>query len=200
MHLVKDVSREELTFNNQSSDQTLIDGTVGGNENAFRILVDRFMDEVSRTVTGMLGAIPEVDDVVQEVFIKLHQSLHSFRGDASLKTFIVRMAINKSLDALRRMKRRRWLQPWTTIENVELAAATRSDENLDAKEDSRILRQAIDSLPEKQRSVIILRLVEDMSTEETARALDIPYGTVLSRLKRGVERLKLELGDATVLR
>lgn len=110
------------------------------------------------------------------------------------------MAINKSLDVLRRMKRRRWLQPWTTIENVELAADTRSDENLDRQEDSQILRLAIDSLPEKQRSVIILRLVEAMSTEETARVLDIPYGTVLSRLKRGVERLKLELGDATVLR
>jgi RNA polymerase sigma-70 factor (ECF subfamily) len=77
-----------------STEDQLIAATLQGNDDAFRRIVERYMDEVSRTVTGMLGAGPEIDDVVQEVFIKLHRSLHTFRGDAALKTFIIRMAIN----------------------------------------------------------------------------------------------------------
>ena len=161
---------------------------MGGDDNAFRILVDRFMDEVSRTVTGMLGPVAEVDDVVQEVFIKLHRSLTSFRGDSSLKTFVIRMAINKSLDALRKRKRARWLQPWSLAEDQDPVSSANSDGNIESVERKRELRRAI-----------VLRMIEDLSTQETATALNLPYGTVLSRLKRGLDRLKSDLESSTWL-
>ncbi len=180
----------------QSTEESLIADALGGDENAFRVIVDRYMDEVSRTVTGMLGAGPEIDDVVQEVFIKLHRSLSSFRGDSSLKTYVIRMSINKSLDALRKRKRMRWMQPFGLADEREPEASERSDQELDESDRRKVLRAAVDRLPDKQRAVVVLRLIEDLSTEETSQALGIPYGTVLSRLKRGVERLKNELGDA----
>ena len=142
-----------------------------GNDNAFRFVVERFMDDVSRTVTGMLGPVPEVDDVVQEVFIKLHRSLASFRGDASLKTFVVRMAINKSLDALRKRKRAAWLKPWTDVQEFEHQTTEGSDTEITSRERRSELRNAINKLPENQRAVIVLRLIEEISTEETSRIL-----------------------------
>jgi len=178
-----------------STEEQLIAATLQGNDDAFRRIVERYIDEVSRTVTGMLGAGPEIDDVVQEVFIKLHRSLGSFRGDASLKTFLIRMAINKSLDALRKRKRMRWLQPWSHEEPWEPPSEDVSDRQLTRKEEMAFLRSAVDRLPEGQRAVVVLRLIEDYSTEETSRILDIPYGTVLSRLKRGVEKLKQDIGN-----
>ncbi|MBT3449118.1 MAG: RNA polymerase sigma factor [Bacteroidetes Order II. Incertae sedis bacterium] len=195
--LVEKVAAPSISIN--SSDEVLIGATLGGNDNAFRILVDRFMDEVSRTVTGMLGPVAEVDDVVQEVFIKLHRSLTSFRGDSSLKTFVIRMAINKSLDALRKRKRARWLQPWSLAEDQDPVSSANSDGNIESVERKRELRRAIDRLPDNQKAVIVLRMIEDLSTQETATALNLPYGTVLSRLKRGLDRLKSDLESSTWL-
>jgi len=179
-----------------SSESALVAAASGGDERAFRRIVETYVDDVSRTVTGMLGPGPDIDDVVQNVFIKLHRSLHSFRGDSSLKTYITRMAINQSLDALRKRKRSRWMQPWISEDVYDPPASERSDADLAAAEQSRILREAVDRLPENQRVVVVLRLIEECSTEETARILNIPFGTVLSRLKRGVDRLKNDLGDS----
>jgi len=189
--------RHVLRIDASSTEEQLIAATLDGNEDAFRQIVERYIDEVSRTVTGMLGAGPEIDDVVQEVFIKLHRSLHSFRGDSSLKTFVVRMAINKSLDALRKRKRMRWMQPWSHEEPWEPDSGEQADQGITESEDLLQLRKAVDRLPDNQRAVVVLRLIEDYSTEETARILNVPYGTVLSRLKRGVEKLKKDLGNTT---
>ena len=189
--------RHVIRINATSTEEQLIAGTLDGNEDAFRLIVERYIDEVSRTVTGMLGAGLEIDDVVQEVFIKLHRSLHTFRGESTLKTFVVRIAINKSLDALRKRKRMRWLQPWSHEEPWEPDSGERSDQGITDSEDLLILRQAVDRLPENQRAVVVLRLIDQYSTEETARILNVPYGTVLSRLKRGVEKLKKDLRNTT---
>lgn len=191
-------ARAASTLDNRITEREWIDATLDGDDQAFRRIVDNYIDEVSRTVTGMLGPGPEIDDVVQEVFIKLHRSLASFRGEASLKTYVVRMAINKSLDALRKRKRSRWMQPFSPEDPWEPTADEKADADLADRERRASLRKAVNRLPEGQRAVVVLRLIEDYSTEETARILDIPYGTVLSRLKRGVEKLKKELGNTSV--
>lgn len=168
-----------------------------GNEPAFRRLVEEHLDSVTRTVTGLLGNTQEVDDVVQEVFVKLHAHLSTFRGDASLKTFITRIAINRSLDVLRARKRRRWLQAWGSAHDLETAGGSvEAVDRVANAERNSALRRALNTLPESQRVVVLLRLVEDLSTEETANVLGIKYGTVLSRLKRGTDALKNELSRA----
>ncbi len=78
-----------------------------GDEEAFRCLVERYEGAVAATVIGMLGPGGEVDDVGQEVFVRFYRALDRFRGDSSLKTYLTRIAINLSLNELKR--RRRWL-------------------------------------------------------------------------------------------
>ncbi len=103
-----------------STDSVLIDGILNGNERAFRILVERYQSEIVRTVTGMLGQSDEVNDVVQEVFIRFHAALRSFRREASAKTFLTRIAINRSLDVLR-SRRRHFFIPWQADQTQDQA-------------------------------------------------------------------------------
>ncbi len=175
-------------------DSALVEQVVRGDEHAFRRIVDGHIDAVSRTVTGLLGPSAEVDDVVQDVFIKLHANLATFRGDATLRTFVTRMAINRSLDVLRQRKRRRWMQSWGLGSELDAAGAVAPAHTpLEQQDLDERLRKALDTLPEKQRTVVVLRLVEGLSTEETAQVLDIKYGTVLSRLKRATDQLRAVL-------
>lgn len=183
--------RETPSTTIASDDAELISGMLGGNEQAFRRIVEEHGDAVARIVTGMLGRSAEVDDVVQDVFIKLHAHLNTFRGDASLRTFVTRMAINQSLDVLRKRKRQRWIQSWGSPADLDHAGvAFEGPEPMESSDLDASLRRVLDTLPEKQRMVVVLRLVEGLSTEETAAMLGIKYGTVLSRLKRATDQLK----------
>jgi RNA polymerase sigma-70 factor (ECF subfamily) len=181
----------------ESDDAALVASAADGDRRAFRELMDRYIDDVSRTVAGMLGAGQEVDDIVQDAFIRLYRALPTFRGDASVKTYVTRIAINRSLDELRARKRRRWLRPWEEVDGQqEMAGETFASDETELSDRDRLLRQAVDTLPDGQRAVVVLRMIEEYSTEETADILGIAYGTVLSRLKRGLDKLKQTLSEA----
>lgn len=175
----------------------LVAAAAGGDRRAFRELMDRYIDDVSRTVAGMLGAGQEVDDIVQDAFIRLYRALPTFRGDASVKTYVTRIAINRSLDEIRARKRRRWLRPWEEVDGRnELAGEQIASDDAETSDRDRLLRHAVDTLPAAQRAVVVLRMIEEYSTEETADILGIAYGTVLSRLKRGLDKLKETLSES----
>jgi len=175
-------------------DEDLVAQARQGNHHAFRLLVERHEDAIAATVTAMLGPTAEVDDVVQEVFIRFYQTLDRFQGKAALSTYLKRIAINRSLDALRRRKRLlgRFFSRDDETRHLPDPAAE-NDESLEAQERARLVHQAIQDLPPKHRAVVVLRLIEGYSTEETAALLDIPYGTVLSRLSRAHDKLKERL-------
>ncbi|NNF04742.1 MAG: RNA polymerase sigma factor [Rhodothermales bacterium] len=180
-----------------ANDGVLVTAAADGDRRAFRELMDRYIDDVSRTVAGMLGAGQEVDDIVQDAFIRLYRALPTFRGDASVKTYVTRIAINRSLDELRARKRRRWLRPWEEVEGQdELAGEGYASDETELDDRDRLLRQAVNTLPATQRAVVVLRMIEEYSTEETADILGIAYGTVLSRLKRGLDKLKDTLAES----
>ena len=182
-----------------SSDELLINAVIGGDRRAFRYLIERYQNQVTRTVTGMLGKTQEVDDCVQDVFIRLYASLTRYRGEASIKTYVTRIAINRSLDVLRK-KKRSFFAPWDNSE-VDLmeSGVPRPDDDIVSAELRKQLRNALDSLAPRHRSVVVLRLIDGMSTAETADVLGVPYGTVLSRLTRALGKLKLVLGEDSVL-
>lgn len=180
-----------------AEDTALVAASADGDRRAFRELMDRYIDDVSRTVAGMLGAGQEVDDIVQDAFIRLYRALPTFRGDASVKTYVTRIAINRSLDEIRARKRRRWLRPWEEVDGRdELAGDRHASDDAESTDRDRLLRQAIDTLPAAQRAVVVLRMIEEYSTDETADILGIAYGTVLSRLKRGLDKLRKTLSDS----
>jgi len=188
---------ETLRHLQAAEDAVLVAAAADGDRRAFKELMDRYIDDVSRTVAGMLGAGQEVDDIVQDAFIRLYRALPTFRGDASVKTYVTRIAINRSLDELRARKRRRWLRPWEEVDGRDDLAGDRvASDDTESSDRDRVLRQAIDTLPAAQRAVVVLRMIEEYSTEETADILGIAYGTVLSRLKRGLDKLKETLSES----
>ncbi|MBD3288173.1 sigma-70 family RNA polymerase sigma factor [candidate division KSB1 bacterium] len=173
--------------NSTLTDGELIKAYQAGDENAFRTLVKRYESRVAATVIGMLGKCPEAEDVGQETFIRFHDSINKFRGESTVGTYITRIAINLSLNELKRRKRRRFLFPDETRDGDLGHVIEDSSDRIDQKT---IVRQAIQKLPPDFRSVIVLRLIDGYSTNETAEILKLPVGTVLSRLSRAQKKLK----------
>ena len=172
-------------------DEDLLARAREGDRRAFRLLVERYEDDVAATVVAMLGPVAEVDDVVQEAFIRFYQTLDRFRGEAAVSTYLKRIAINRALDALRH--RKRFLGRFRSRDDETYPAPEPSIEEegqAEARERARLVHQAIEALPPKHRAVVVLRMIEGYSTEETAEMLGIPYGTVLSRLSRAHAKLK----------
>jgi len=137
-------------------------------------------------VIGMLGNCPEAEDIGQETFIRFYKSLDKFRGESSVGTYLTRIAINLSLNEFKRRKRqRKFFFSKNKIENTP-DNKNRNDQN----EIHKIVHLGLQKLEPKFRAVIVLRLIDGYSTQETAQILNLPLGTVLSRLARGQIKLK----------
>jgi RNA polymerase sigma-70 factor (ECF subfamily) len=136
----------------------------------------------------MLGNCPEADDVGQEVFIGFYKNLTSFRGDSSVSTYLTRIAINLSLNELKRRKRRGRL----FVQTPEDQPPDAPDESISptAFEDRELVNWALAQLPEEFKAVVVLRMVQEYSTAETAELLKIPLGTAQSRLARGLAKMR----------
>lgn len=165
------------------SDQQLIDLAQKGDWQAFKELVTRHEGKVAGVVQSMLGKTQEAEDVGQEVFVRFYESLRKFRGEAALGTYLVRIAINLSLNELKRRKRQ--FQVFVHEEATHLAAP---DEDRLAL--SELLEIEVNKLDPEFKAVLMLRLHQGYSTEETAEILGIPLGTVLSRLARAQQKLR----------
>ncbi len=176
------------------SDDSLLDRARKGDQNAFRELLERYQCSVSLTVSGMLGIGPEIDDVVQEVFIRFYKTLGRFRGDASCKTYLTRIAINASLDTLRRRNRMRSRFISRDDQMVSIPDPKVEATQAERFERAQLIDSAMNQLKPHHRTVVVLRLVDGYSTSETAEILGIPQGTVLSRLNRAIAHLRDILG------
>jgi RNA polymerase sigma-70 factor (ECF subfamily) len=169
------------------TDWQLIREVLGGNRDAFRLIVERYQERIAATVYGMLGVCPEAEDVGQEVFVRFYKTMDKFRGDAELGTYLTRIAINLSLNELKRRKRQN-----VFIENEDVYEQQIADEDAPAGYDDlkEFVQQKIALLPPKYRSVLVLRLIDGYSIKETSTILHIPVGTVLSRLARAQKRMR----------
>ena len=175
-------------------DAELLARARAGDDRAFTAIVERYEAAVAATAIGMLGAGDDADDVGQETFIRFHQSLDAFRGESSLKTYLVHIAMNLSLNALRRRRRsvlRFISRDETPIESAEASVGPAG--LVDAEELRRFVRRAVSQLSEKHRAVVVLRMFDDCSTRDAAKILGVPEGTVLSRLSRAMKELESRL-------
>ena len=173
-----------------SIDTALIDRARAGDEAAFRGLVERYESQVAATVVGMLGPGDEADDVGQETFMRFYQALSKFRGEAALGTYLTRIAMNLSLNAIKRRQRQRW-RFWSRDD--EKAPPEPSFDGRDeraAQECGQAVHAALARLKPHFRAVVVLRTLDGYSTKETAELLEIAEGTVLSRLSRGMKQLE----------
>ena len=169
-----------------TSDQELLIDVQNGNINAYTEFVRRYEKRIAATIIGMLGDCPEADDVGQETFIRFYKSINNFRGDSAVATYLTRIAINLSLNELKRRKRQDARSaPLSHAANEAVAA--NQDDLVDMKQH---IHRSIQKLDGKFRSVVVLRLLEGYSTKETAKILKLPLGTVLSRLARAQDKLR----------
>ena len=157
-----------------------------GDDLAFKELVIRHERRVAGVVHSMLGATAEAEDVGQEVFIRFYQSMDKFKGESALSTYLIRIAINLSLNEIKKRKRQSTLFAREEEGQYVKAPGDKSD----MKE---IVTYELKRLDPEFQSVVTLRMIEGYTTEETAEMLGIPLGTVLSRLSRAQKKLKVVL-------
>ncbi len=176
-------------MNKYAGDWELVEKARTGDERAFVAIVRKFEPMVANVVKGMLGDVAEADDVGQEVFIRFYHSLDRYRGDAALRTYLTRIAINLSLNELKKKKRvvSLFTQKQEDAGYSDLSDGSRDIEKRDTRE---VVEAALQQLEEGFRSVVVLRLIEGYSTKETAEILNLPVGTVLSRLSRAQKQLR----------
>ena len=176
------------TVGTQKPEQTLIAALKRGEERAYTEVLHLHKLQIAKTVIGMLGRIPEAEDVGQEVFIRFFKSIENFKGEAKIATYLTRIAINLSLNELARRKRK-----WRVFysgdfpeEKIHRAFIT-TDTDLDEKVD--VLRRATLKLDEKYRQVVVLRATQGYSFKEIAEIIQLPIGTVLTRYSRAQKKL-----------
>jgi RNA polymerase sigma-70 factor (ECF subfamily) len=170
-------------------DQELINRFHEGEESAFNDLVHRYQRQVYATARRLLGSHQEAQDISQEVFIKIYSSLRNFRGESSLSTWIFRIAVNLSLNALRKRKLRQFL----SLDTVGLTICSRApgaDEEVERREQVNALGQAIDRLPNKQKLVFTLRYHQNLTHEEIAQILNRDVGTIKANYHHAIRKLQ----------
>lgn len=172
------------------ADETeLIRASLDGESLAFGEIVNRYRKMVARTIRGMLGDTVFTEDLGQEVFVKLYHSLSEFRGDSKLATYIQKIAVNLTLNEIKR--RKRFLSMFTQKGSDEMYEMEVADDNNEEKREAKeIVGKALMGLDPKFRIVVTMRMLQGYSTKETAEILELPLGTVLSRLSRAQEQLK----------
>jgi len=174
---------------NTSEENDLVKASLDGDQNAFGEIVNRYQKMVARTVKGMLGDSVFAEDIGQEVFINLYHSLNEFRGEAKLSTYIQKIAINLTLNEIKR--RKRFFSMFSQKANNEMYEFEIADNDGEGKrEASEIVNKALLAMEPKFRAILTMRMLQGYSTKETAEILNLPIGTVLSRLSRAQDQIR----------
>ena len=175
----------------ETSDRDLIDAVLDGSEAAFGELVDRYKDRVFRLLGRYCRDSIECEDLAQEVFLKVFRKLHTFNHESQFFTWLYRITANAASDHLSRASSRRLRL------DDDTGVFERGDEDhesptapLEQQELAQVTREIVASLPEKFRTILVLREFEGLSYTDIAAVLDIQLGTVESRLFRARQRFK----------
>ncbi len=149
-------------------------------------LIEACIPALRRYASALLRDRQEVDDLVHDCLLRALDQLHTRHADADMRAWLFAIMHNLFVSRLRQSKARGHMDPIEAVSEGALGVQASQDEHVHTHD---IIR-AVDSLPEPQRSVLLLVSVEDLSYAEVARVLGIPVGTVMSRLARGRERLR----------
>ena len=185
----------------QLTDEELIRQTLEGKQHAFAELVRRYERRVSVTIRSVIGEIPqdETADIAQDIFVLVFRALGSFRGESQFSTWLTRIALRHCYRESKRRKRKGALFVRFGFGNNDddreppeerFAGTSKTDAPIIAQERKSAVMEALKKLPEEFRTVLVLRIVEEMSVEEVAEMLGISTGTVKSRLFRAKDKMR----------
>ena len=180
----------------QLSDGMVVRRILAGEKELFEILMRRYNQTLYRIVRGYLRDEQEIEDVMQDTYLKSFDKLQQFRGDSTFSTWLIRIGINESLLRLREVKKSKSFyisqQEMPDEKIIQLPDSKQMNpEKLAIRQETRLLiEHAIDQLPEKYRVIYILKEVEGLATEEIERCLNISANNIKVRLHRAKSLLK----------
>ncbi len=191
---------QNLSAENRELDQVLVTRAQQGDKKAFGLLVDKYHRKLGRLLSRMIRDQAEVEDVVQESFIKAYRALHNFRGDSAFYTWLYRIGINTAKNYLVSMGRKPQVMQEVEIEDVEnfdqgieMRTMDTPETAMMTKEIAQTVNDTIANLPDELRTAITLRELEGLSYEDIAVIMQCPIGTVRSRIFRARETIALKL-------
>lgn len=197
----KKTTRPMGKANQKDLDQALIAKIKAGNIKAYDVLVAKYQGKLARLLSRFIRDNAEIEDVVQETFIKAYRALPSFRGDSAFYTWLYRIGINTAKNYLVSANRRTPTTQEFDVEDAEsyeqgdyLHDVNTPENILISKQVVLALNDAVESLPGELKTAIALRELDGLSYEEIAHHMDCPIGTVRSRIfrARGVIAEKLD--------
>ena len=177
-----------------TDDRRLIGECLAGNTSAFGVLVRRHQDRLFNSVLRMVDQADDAEDVVQEAFLNAYQSLNSFKGDSEFFTWLYRIAFNAAITLRRKRKAVVSIEgdsEGKSAEPIDPSEYSRPGEAAERSDEDAQLLSAMQRLSPEHRSVLVLKDLEGQKYEDIAAILDVPIGTVRSRLHRA----RLELRD-----
>lgn len=168
-----------------------------GNPKAFALLVENFQDRVYNTCLGVLHNMEDAEDIAQEVFVEVHRSVHNFKAESKLSTWIYRICVTKSLDHLRSKKRKKRFALVKSIfgehdnaPRIDIPDFVHPGVQLENKERAAYLFKAINQLPENQKIAFTLNKIECLSYQEISDVTRLSVSAVESLLFRAKQNLK----------
>lgn len=174
----------------------LIEGLRKGDETAFKFLVDNYQDRIFNTAIGIVQNAEDAEDVAQEVFIQVYKSIHGFKGESKLSTWLYRIATTRALDLLRSRKSKKrfgFMQRLFGDGNeplYEIPDFYHPGVAMDQKENSAKLFRAISQLPENQKIAFTLHKLEDLSYQEVSEVMNNSIPAVESLMHRAKQNLR----------
>lgn len=182
------------------SDEMLCISARSGNIFAFDILIDRWEKKIYSLACRMLLNKEDAEDAAQDIFLKVYSKIHMFNGNSSFKTWLYSVALNSINDHIRKSKRKHSMVGDDEL-NDKISLKNSDDkhnpfENMKKEQSINYLKQSLNKLPEKQKTVLILKEYNELTFEEIADVVRCPVSTVKSRLYKGLENLRLHIEGA----
>jgi len=191
--LKKQSNKSEEMVSEAISDAECVRRLLQGEVDAFEVLVRRHQKAIFNLVYRMLGDYDEAAEVSQETFLSAYRSIGQFRGDANFSTWLYRIAINHA--STRRRSLAKWQQRTVPLDTTEPVNERDLDpaDTVEQKEVQELVQKALSGLEASDAMIILLKDLQDVPYEEVARVLDVPVGTVKSRLHRARKALRSRL-------
>lgn len=174
----------------EMGDDLLVTRFQSGDESAFRLLMERHVECVRNLVFSIFHSGELVDDLTQDIFLKVYRALEHFRFDAAFSTWLYRITINRCRDEMRKRKLRRVFSLQTLMETHDKEVIMKTTVHPHEHETRELIDRGLQRLPEKYRLPVILKDMEGLSYEEMADVMRCELGTVKSRLSRGRSMLR----------
>lgn len=193
--LVRNIATLEQATTEAWSDEEIVERVLAGETQLYELIMRRYNQRLYRAVRAILRDESETEDVMQDAYVRAFQHLNQFAGRSSFSTWLTRIAVHESFARLRKRGRLSQLDEGSSEADTSMlySKSENPEQQTSNAELGSLLEEAILSLPEQFRAVVMLRDVEEMSTAETADALEISEENVKTRLHRGHALLRKNL-------